>query len=131
VSVDRVSVELGSALAAADDEIRWAVTKLSEQMLWQLWVTAYAMGCVAGQTDGFVTGQGYSMKPTQRRLGENALATVAAGGLARALDEATAEGLSWQLRHLCRAGFTAGTTDPSVSMRPPSFSVPTTAGSLT
>ena len=115
VSMHRVRAELHSALSSLDHETRWAATRLGEQTLWQLWVTTYAMGCVARPPHGPVAGQRDSTKASQRHLSENAMATVAVGGLTHTPDQTNAEKLSWQLRHLCHAGFTAGTTDPAIA----------------
>lgn len=115
VPMHRVRAELHSSLSLLDHETRRAATVLGEQTLWQLWVTTYAMGCAARQSHGSVAGQSESRQASQRCLSENAMATVAVGGLTDTPDQPNAEKLSWQLRRFCHAGFTAGTTDPAIA----------------
>jgi len=115
VPMRRVRAELHSVLSELDHETRRAGMRLGEQTLWQLWVTTYAMGCAARQSHGSLAGQRDSRKASQRCLSENAMATIAVGGLTHTSDQPNAEKLSWQLRHFCHAGFTTGTTDPAVA----------------
>jgi len=115
VSMRRVRAELDNALSLLDHETKRAGETLGEQTLWQLWVTTYAMGCAAQQSHGTVGGHNDIRQTNQRSLSENAMATLAVGGLTHTADQPNTEKLSWQLRHLCHAGFTAGTTDPAIT----------------
>jgi hypothetical protein len=115
VPMHRVHAEFSSVPSLLDHETRQAAAKLGEQTLWQLWITTYAMGCTAKRFHGFITGQGNRRLTSQRSLSENAMATMAVGGLTHTSDLPNAEKLSWQLRHFCHAGFTAGTTDPAIA----------------
>jgi hypothetical protein len=117
VPMHRVRVEFDRVLSLFDHETQQTAVKLGEQTLWQLWITTYAMGCTARQSHGFITGQGNSRQTRQRSLSRNAMATVAVGGLTPTSGLPNAEKLSWQLRHFCHAGFTAGTTDPAIAAR--------------
>jgi hypothetical protein len=115
VPMHRVRAELHSALSQLDHETQRTAASLGEQTLWQLWLTTYTMGCTATQSRGFITGQSDNRHTSHQTLSENAMATTAIGSLIDTPDQPSAEHLSWQLRHLCHAGFTAGTTEPAIT----------------
>ena len=115
VSIHRVRHELQHALAKANHETRAAGTQLGKQTLSQLWITTYAMGCIAAQHYRPIPEHNGDTQLNQPHITENAMATIAVGSLTHIPNQPTAEWLSWQLRHLCHAGFTAGTTDPAIT----------------